>query len=131
MIPPAFPKNEAERLAVVSKYKLLDYLPEEDFDNITSLIAAICEVPIALITVLDKEKNHFKSNFGIDFKDSPREFSFCGHAILQDEPIFIVKDVQKDARFKDNPVVKEIADSGHTLMVESPNTVLDYLIEIL
>lgn len=126
MIPPAFPKNEAERLAVVSKYKLLDYLPEEDFDNITSLIAAICEVPIALITVLDKEKNHFKSNFGIDFKDSPREFSFCGHAILQDEPIFIVKDVQKDARFKDNPVVKEnnvafyagvplIVSSGHAL----------------
>ena len=104
MIAPDFPKNERERLAQLNKYKLLDTLPESDFDNITSLVATICEVPISLITLLDSDRNFLKSHHGIDIQESPRNISFCGHAILQDD-IFIVEDVREDIRFKDNPLV--------------------------
>ncbi|WP_405296933.1 ATP-binding protein [Algibacter sp. Ld11] len=104
MIAPDFPKNERERLAQLNQYKLLDTLPESDFDNITSLVATICEVPISLITLLDSDRNFLKSHHGIDIQESPRNISFCGHAILQDD-IFIVEDARKDIRFKDNPLV--------------------------
>ena len=104
MIAPDFPKNEKKRLSAVHKYKLLDTLPESDFDNITSLVATICEVPISLITLLDADRNFLKSHHGIDIQESPRDISFCGHAILQDD-IFIVEDAREDIRFKDNPLV--------------------------
>ncbi len=104
---PKFPENEKERIAELKKYNLLDTLSENDFDSITALIAAICEVPISLITLLDSDRNFFKSHFGLDFNQSPRNISFCGHAILQDEEIFIVEDATKDVRFKDNPLVTE------------------------
>ncbi|CAM3523275.1 sensor histidine kinase [Aequorivita lipolytica] len=107
MIYPKFPKNEEERLAELKKYNLLDTLSENDFDNITKLIAAICELPISLITLLDAERNFFKSHIGINFNQSPRSVSFCAHAILQDDEIFIIEDATKDERFKDNPLVTE------------------------
>jgi len=107
MIFPKFPDNEKERIAELKKYNLLDTLSENDFDNITALIAAICEVPISLITLLDSDRNFFKSHFGLDFNQSPRNISFCGHAILQDDEIFMVEDSTKDERFKDNPLVTE------------------------
>ncbi|MDC8001759.1 GAF domain-containing sensor histidine kinase [Aequorivita todarodis] len=107
MIFPKFPDNEKERVAELKKYNLLDTLSENDFDNITALVAAICEVPISLITLLDSDRNFFKSHFGLDFNQSPRNISFCGHAILQDEEIFIVEDAANDLRFKDNPLVTE------------------------
>lgn len=107
MIPPRFPENEKERIAELRKYNLLDTLSENDFDNITSLIAVICEVPVSLITLLDTDRNFFKSHFGLDFNQSPRNISFCGHAILHDEEIFIVEDATKDERFKDNQLVNE------------------------
>ncbi len=105
MIPPKFPDNEKERIAELKKYNLLDTLSENDFDNITSLIAVICEVPVSLITLLDTDRNFFKSHFGLDFNQSPRNISFCGHAILQDEEVFIVEDATKDERFKNNPLI--------------------------
>ncbi|MEM0518775.1 sensor histidine kinase [Aequorivita flava] len=107
MISPEIPENEAARLAELKRYDLLDTLSEENFDNITSLIAAICEVPISLITLLDSERNFFKSHFGLDFNESPRNISFCGHAIMQEEDIFIIEDATKDERFYDNPLVLE------------------------
>ncbi len=107
MISPIFPDNEKERIAELRKYNLLDTLSENDFDNITSLIAIICEVPVSLITLLDTDRNFFKSHFGLDFNQSPRNISFCGHAILHDEEIFIVEDATKDERFKDNQLVIE------------------------
>ncbi|WGD34628.1 GAF domain-containing sensor histidine kinase [Olleya sp. YS] len=106
MIKPEFPKNEHERISCVKEYKLLDTLPESDFDNITSLVATICNVPISLITLLDTERNFLKSHHGVDIQESPRDISFCGHAILQDDDIFIVEDSRKDKRFHDNPLVE-------------------------
>lgn len=107
MIAPITPQNEADRQRAVEKYQLLDTLPEHTYDDITSLIAAICEVPIALITLLDKERNFLKSHHGVPFNESPRELSFCGHAIVSEEPIMIVEDARKDVRFQGNPLVKE------------------------
>ncbi len=107
MIAPITPQNEADRQRAVEKYQLLDTLPEHTYDDITSLIAAICEVPIALITLLDKERNFLKSHHGVPFNESPRELSFCGHAIVSEEPIMIVEDAREDVRFQGNPLVKE------------------------
>lgn len=107
MISPKFPENEKERIAELKNYNLLDTLSENDFDNITSLIAAICEVPISLITLLDTERNFFKSHYGFDFNQSPRDISFCGHAILEESEIFIVEDARNDERFVGNPLIND------------------------
>ena len=108
MIEPKFPVDEAQRLAAVRSYNLLDTLPEKDFDNITALTATICEVPISLVTLLDADRNFLKSHYGLNFNESPRNTSFCGHAILDESSIFIVEDARKDPRFSDNPLVTEL-----------------------
>ena len=108
MITPPFPVDEQQRLAAVRSYNLLDTLPEKDFDNITALTASICDVPISLVTILDADRNFLKSHYGIPFNESPRNISFCGHAILDEAAIFIVEDARKDIRFKDNPLVKDM-----------------------
>ncbi len=105
---PQIPAYELERLAAVRSYNLLDTLPEKDFDNITALTASICDVPIALVTLLDADRNFLKSHYGINFSESPRNISFCGHAILDESNIFIVEDARNDPRFHDNPLVTEM-----------------------
>lgn len=107
MIIPVKPSNEKKRLAAVKDYGLLDTLPEKDFDNITKLLASICEVPISLVTLLDADRNFLKSHLGVPFSESPRDYSFCGHAILHEEDLFIVEDARKDPRFENNPLVME------------------------
>ncbi len=107
MIPAPIPENEPRRQKAVEKYGLLDTPSEENFDNITRLISDICDVPIALITLLDKDRNFLKSHYGVPFNESPREISFCGHAINSDEPIMIIEDSRKDLRFHDNPLVTD------------------------
>lgn len=102
---PKLPANEQQRLLAVSEYHLIDTLPEIDYDNITKLVSTICNVPITLITLLDQNRNFFKSNHGVSFRESPRDISFCGHAILSEDPIFIIEDARIDDRFKSNPLV--------------------------
>jgi len=105
MISPEFPPNEAERQIALEKYKLLDTLQEDAYDSITALISYICDVPIALITLLDKDRNYVKSNYGISITESPRSTSFCGHAIHSNDAITIVEDAREDIRFIGNPLV--------------------------
>tara|TARA_R110002124_G_scaffold138576_6_gene302281 strand:+ start:228269 stop:229471 length:1203 start_codon:yes stop_codon:yes gene_type:complete len=107
LIPPSIPINEEQRTQAVNEYGLLDTLPEEDFDTITALTASICEVPISLVTLLETDRNFFKSHHGIPLNEGPRDSSFCGHAIVDDAEIFIVEDARKDERFKNNPYVIE------------------------
>ena len=107
MIAPKYPENESARLKAVNSYLLLDTLPEEDFDNITSLISNVIDVPISLVTLIDSDRNFLKSYHGVPFNESPRSTSFCGHAILSEDDLFIVEDARNDVRFKDNPLVKE------------------------
>ncbi len=99
---------EAARIAEVKKYNILDTLSEEDFDNITSLLATICEVPISLISLLDRDRVFFKSHKGLDFNQMPRNISFCDYALHKKQEIFIIPDTREDAHFKDNPMVNNM-----------------------
>ncbi|WP_271855862.1 sensor histidine kinase [Patiriisocius marinus] len=107
MLAPKKPSNEIARLKALKSYGLLDTQPEEDYDNLTAMVADYCEAPISLVTLLDEERNFLKSHHGVPFNESPRDISFCGHAILDNNAIFIIPDARKDERFKDNPIVTE------------------------
>lgn len=105
MIEPKDYKDEEQRLKALYELNLLDSGPERDFDNLTALATKLCGTPIALVTLLDRDRQFFKSNFGVEVRETPRKLSFCGHAIHTPLDIFIVKDARKDKRFKDNPLV--------------------------
>src|SRR5256714_9336513 len=98
------PLNEVKRLKVLWQYEVLDTVPEEVFDDLTELAARICEAPIALITLVDEKRQWFKSKVGLSPKETSRDISFCGHAILQSD-LFIVPDATRDQRFAHNPLV--------------------------
>lgn len=97
--------NNQKRLEALNEYEIMDSLPEEDYDNITSLASRICGTPISLITLLDDHRQWFKSATGLDVKETPIEHSFCIHAIQNPSEIMVVPDSRKDERFADNPFV--------------------------
>jgi GAF domain-containing protein len=97
-------QNEARRLKVLWLYEVLDTVPEEVFDNLTELAACICEAPMALISLVDENRQWFKSRFGLTLTETSREISFCAHAIKK-PGLFIVPNALKDPRFAENPLV--------------------------
>ena len=101
---PHIPQNEAERLEALWQMKILDTAPEVRFDRITKEAAEKLRVPISTISIIDKDREWYKSCIGLDIKEQPREISFCAHALLSRE-IFIIEDTKKDPRFVDNPQV--------------------------
>ncbi|RZA36255.1 MAG: EAL domain-containing protein [Lysobacteraceae bacterium] len=101
---PRIPLDEAQRLAALHATRLLGSAPEESFDRVTRTAARLLGVPIALVSLVDKDRQWFKSRTGLEVCETPREISFCGHAILADEPL-VVPDAAQDARFLDNPLV--------------------------
>jgi GAF domain-containing protein len=105
-MPPAapLPKNEVKRLKVLWQYDVLDTVPEEVFDDLTDLAAHICEAPVALISLVDENRQWFKSQVGTSVKETSRDISFCAHAILNDG-LLVISDATKDPRFSDNPMV--------------------------
>lgn len=102
---PAYPANEEERVKVLRELLILDTPPEERFDSITAYCRSRYGVQIALVSLVDSSRQWFKSVCGIDAKETPREISFCGHAILASK-VMVVKDAKKDNRFHDNPLVE-------------------------
>lgn len=98
------PKNEAERIAALKSYNILDSLEEAEYDRLTKLASIICEVPISLVSLIDENRQWFKSKVGLDVKQTEREIAFCQHAILDDK-LFTIKDAKLDDRFKTNPLV--------------------------
>lgn len=97
--------NEAERLKALHQYKILDTKPEQAFDDLALIASQICGTPIALISMVDEDRQWFKSHIGIDVQETARSISFCAHAIKQ-QGIFTVADTLTDERFRDNPVVQ-------------------------
>jgi PAS domain S-box-containing protein len=104
MMTPAHPENEAARLAALHALHVLDTPPEALFDELTALAASICQAPVALISLVDADRQWFKSHIGWEVGQTPRDISFCGHAILQDD-LLIVPDAAADPRFADSPLV--------------------------
>lgn len=100
---PAF--GEEKRVDTLRSYHILDSLPESDYDDLTQLAAQICQAPIALISLVDESRQWFKSNHGLNLRETPREFSFCGHAITQPDQTLIIPDARVDERFSQNPLV--------------------------
>lgn len=126
MIKAPIPSNEAQRLEALLDYQILDSLPEQDFDDLTKTASAICKTPIALISLIDKDRQWFKSTVGLDATETNRDISFCGHAINGNE-LFLVRNALEDERFSDNPAVSSdlkvrfyagaplISHSGHAI----------------
>jgi len=104
MIAAPIPHDEANRLAKLFDYRVLDTAPEPNFDELTELLAIVLDVPIALVSLIDEKRQWFKSHHGLEATETPRELAFCGHAILGDD-VFIVEDSHADERFSDNPLV--------------------------
>ena len=96
--------DERRRLEVLWQYEVLDTPPEEAFNDLTALAAHLCEAPIALISLVDEDRQWFKSRVGVTATETARDISFCGHGIQQRE-LFIVADAARDERFADNPLV--------------------------
>ncbi len=104
MIKLKIPNNETERLQALRSLHIMDTQSEERFDRITRVIQNLFNVPIASVSFIDQEREWYKSKYGLELTETPREISFGAHVILQ-EDIMIVKDALSDVRFKDNPLV--------------------------
>ncbi len=101
---PDFPANEKERLKELRSLNILDTTPEERFDRLTRMVKRVFDVDIALVSLVDENRQWFKSRVGLEASETGRDISFCGHAILGNE-VFVIEDTQNDERFHDNPLV--------------------------
>ena len=104
MIAAPLPDDENARLSTLRVLRVLDTDPEERFDRLTRMARRLFQVPIALVSLVDADRQWFKSAQGLDVPETPRDVSFCGHAILSDD-ILLIPDTHADPRFVDNPLV--------------------------
>jgi signal transduction histidine kinase len=100
-----YPTNELQRVQAVRSYEIFDTEEEQDYDALTSIASMICQIPVALITFIDDQRQWFKSHHGTDINENLREYSFCTHTIATEEEIMVVSDASKDERFINNPMV--------------------------
>jgi two-component system NtrC family sensor kinase len=117
--------TEEARLAALSLYKILDTAGEQFYDDMTKVAAYIADTPMALITIVDRDRQWFKSRIGLEATETPREYSFCAHAIKTPRVPFLVRDAQKDERFSNNPYVTGDPNVrfyfGYPLLVDEKN----------
>ena len=105
MIFPKIPLNEKERLEALLAYQILDTSPEKDFDDIVQLASEICKTPISTITLIDQDRQWFKSKIGLEFNENPREIAFCAHTINCPNQTMIVENALEDERFSQSSLV--------------------------
>ena len=104
MIAPPLPPDEDRRRAALGALRVLDGAPDPALDALVERAARLLDAPIALVSLVDSDRQWFLSRYGLEATETPRDVSFCGHAILRDEA-FVVPDAGRDARFHDNPLV--------------------------
>lgn len=121
------PDEDKERIKALRSYDIIDSQREQEYDDITELAAMIFDVPMALVTFIDKDRQWFKSAYGLEGSETHRQYAFCSHTILNPAEPLIVEDSRLDDRFKDNPYVKGephvifyagvplVSDNGHGL----------------
>lgn len=103
---PPIPDEEINRLEALKRYDILDSMPERDYDDIVKLASQICQTPVSLISLLGEKRQWFKANYGIDIRETPREYAFCiHHAPVDPEEALVVADSREDERFASNPFV--------------------------
>ncbi len=102
---PPLPDNEDDRLQALIKYQVLDTQAEQRFDDLTAIAAHICDTPISFISLIDTDRQWFKSKYGLEVTESPRELAFCAYTILQPEKMMIIPNAEEDERFANNPFV--------------------------
>jgi len=103
-MPAPITSADAARVAALNRYAILDSEPEQSFDDLVILAAHICKMPMAMLSLVDDHRQWFKSRFGVQVRETPREISICTHAIQQSD-LFIVPDTLQDPRFRENPLV--------------------------
>lgn len=101
----ALPSNEIQRINALHKYNILDTLPEQEYQDIAFLASLICETPIAVVSLVDNDRQWFKAKVGVDAVETGRDIAFCAHALLEPDAMLLVPDATRDARFFDNPLV--------------------------
>lgn len=99
------PADDAERLATLKRYGILDTPTESSYDDLLSIATAICGAPMGTVSLVDAERQWFKARVGVESQQTPRDIAFCAHTILDPGRVFEVNDARADARFHDNPLV--------------------------
>lgn len=100
------PANETKRLESLYRLQVLDTLPEREYEDIVTIASAVCDTPVALLSLVDRDRQWFKARLGFAPSETSRDISFCAYAILG-EQVFVVPDADADERFQGNPLVDE------------------------